>query len=274
LTNWGSGRWLSGAGAESKNRESEKAMEMTNVLDMHYGRLANDYDHFLYYSPKFVRTLTSKMIEQLQINQDDTLVDLGCGTGIYSLDILKQIPLKDPVIGVDAYPEMLAKIPNDAHIRRVVMDGLEFSRKPGRYDKILIKETVHHITERAELFANLHQRLTPGGILLLVHVPPQVQYPLFEKALERCRNWHADPNQLTEQLQHAGFRVLRDAVDFPHAIPKQHYFKMVEGCYMSALTSLSEQELHEGLIEMKHRYKDAEILEFTDHFDYLTAIRD
>lgn len=247
---------------------------MKNVLDTHYGRLADDYDHFLYYSPKFVRTLTSKMIEKLQLNENDTLVDLGCGTGIYSLDILKQIPLKDPVIGVDAYSEMLAKIPNDAPIRRVSMDGLEFSRKPGRYDKILIKETVHHITERAELFSNLHQRLTSGGILLLVHVPPQVQYPLFQKALERCRNWHADPNQLCEQLQHAGFRVLRDTVDFPHAIPKQHYFRMVECCYMSALTSLSKQELQEGLIEMAHRYKDAEILEFTDHFDYLTAIRD
>jgi trans-aconitate methyltransferase len=249
-------------------------MEMKNVLDVHYGRLANDYDHFLYYSPRFVRTLTSKMIDQLQLDEDDTLVDLGCGTGIYSLDILKQIPLKHPVIGVDAYPEMLAKIPDDVPIRRTAMGGLEFSREPGRYDKILIKETVHHITERAELFANLHQRLTSGGILLLVHVPPHVQYPLFEKALERCRRWHADPDELVEQLQRAGFRVRRDAVDFPHAIPKQHYFKMVASCYMSALTSLSEQELQEGLVEMTHKYKDLEVLEFVDHFDYLAAVRD
>ena len=44
-----------------------------------------------------------------------------------------------------------------------------------------------------------------------------------------------------EQLQRAGFRVERDDFAFLHAIPKKLYFKMVEGCYMSALTSLSEE---------------------------------
>jgi ubiquinone/menaquinone biosynthesis C-methylase UbiE len=251
-------------------------MTMTNtknVLDTHYTRLAEDYDDFLYYSPQFVRTLSSKMIERLELKEDDTLVDLGCGTGMYSLDILKQIRLKHPIIGVDPYPGMLANIPDDAPIRPVAMDGFEFSRKPGRYNKILIKETVHHITERDAFFANLHQRLAPGGILLLVHVPPRVQYPLFQKALERCLAWHADPDELTKQLQHAGFKVAWDAVDFPHAIPKAQYFKMVENCYMSALTSLSEDELHDGLAEMKDKYKDVDTLNFIDHFDYLAATR-
>lgn len=247
---------------------------MKQALDTHYTRLAKDYDDFLYYSPNFVRTLTAKMIEKLQLKEDDTLVDLGCGTGIYSLDILKQISLKKPVIGIDPYHEMLARIPENTPIKRMAMDGLEFSRQPGTYDKILIKETVHHIEERDQLFANLYQRLTPNGILLLVHVPPAVQYPLFQKALERCLNWHADPNQLTEQLKHAGFRVECDAVDYPHAIPKEQYFKMVKACYMSALTSLSVEELRKGLIEMALRYKDVEVLEFVDHFDYLIAIRD
>jgi trans-aconitate methyltransferase len=247
---------------------------MKEVLDTHYTRLAKDYDDFLYYSPEVVRALTSKMIEKLQLKEDDLLVDLGCGTGMYSLDILKQVSLKQPVIGVDPYPEMLAKIPGDAPIKRLVMDGLEFSEQSGRYDNILIKETVHHITERDELFANLYERLTPGGILLLVHVPPNVQYPLFQKALERCLNWHADPDELTRQLRHVGFRVQRDDIGFPHAIPKEQYFRMVEGCYMSALTSLSKDELRDGLAEMEQKYKDVKTLEFIDHFDYLTAIRD
>lgn len=246
---------------------------MKEVLDTHYTRLASDYDDFLYYSPDFVRALTSKMVEKLQLHKEDSLVDLGCGTGMYSLDILQQICLNKPVLGVDPYPEMLAKIPENAPIKRIVMDGLEFSKQSGNYDKILIKEAVHHIAERDELFANLYQRLAPGGILLLVHVPPNVQYPLFQTALECCLNWHADPNKLTEQLKLAGFSVERDSVDYSHVIPKGQYFKMVEGCYMSALTSLSEQELREGLIEMEQKYRDTEALEFMDHFDYLTAVR-
>lgn len=247
---------------------------MKQVIDTHYTRLAKDYDAFLYYSPEFIRTLTSKMIEKLRLKEADTLVDLGCGTGMYTLDILKQISLKNSVIAVDPYPEMLARIPEHAPIKRVARDGLEFSRQPGRYDKILIKEAVHHITERDELFTNLYQRLTGGGILLLVHVPPAVQYPLFDKALERCLQWHANPDELTVQLKRAGFRVQRDAVEYLHIIPKEQYFKMVGGCYMSALTSLSNKELREGLLEMEQKYKAVETLEFTDHFDYLTAIRE
>jgi ubiquinone/menaquinone biosynthesis C-methylase UbiE len=246
---------------------------MKEVLDKHYQRLAKDYDDFLYYSPEFVRTLTSKMIDKLQLKEDDVLVDLGCGTGMYSLDILKQIKLKNPILGVDPYPEMLAAIPDDAPIEPIAMDGLDFAKESRSYDKVLIKETVHHIAERDELFTNIYKNLNPGGILLLVHVPPNVQYPLFEKALNRCLNWHANPDELTKQLKTAGFSVERDAVDYQHSLPKEKYFKMVEGCYMSALTSLSDEDIQEGIAEMEQKYKDQSMLEFIDHFDYLTAVK-
>jgi trans-aconitate methyltransferase len=246
---------------------------LNKVLDTHYTRLAKDYDSFLYYSPDFVRALSSKMIEMLQLRPQDIFVDLACGTGMFSLDILKQVPLEKPAIGVDPYSQMLAKIPRGVPINTVQTDGLQFSRIPGHYDKILIKEAVHHITEREQLFANLHERLNPGGILLLVHVPPGVQYPLFRKALERCRDWHAEPDELTSQLEGAGFRVTRDSLDYAHAIPREHYFKMVENCYMSALTSLTDTELCEGLVEMRTKYGEMDILHFNDHFDYLAGIR-
>jgi trans-aconitate methyltransferase len=198
----------------------------------------------------------------------------GCGTGMYSLDILKQVKLNKPILGIEPYRQMLEKIPADGHIDPILTDGLSFSKRPGSYDKILVKEAIHHIAERPELFANFYERLTPGGILLLVHVPPNVQYPLFQKALDRCLTWHADPNELTEQLQNAGFRVEHDALDFPHTIEKEHYFRMVAGCYMSALTSMSDEDLEEGLKEMEEKYKDETVLSFTDHFDYLTAIKE
>lgn len=242
------------------------------VLNRHYKNLAERYNDFLYYSPKFVRTLTSKMTEKLELCNTDTLVDLGCGTGMYSLDIIKQIQLRK-VIAVDPFPEMLKLIPGTANIHTVIADALSFSERPGIYDKILIKEAIHHITEREKLFGCLFNRLRKGGILLLVHVPPEVKYPLFQKALDRCKEWHADPDELLEQLENTGFRVEQDFLDYAHSIPKQKYFSMVKNCYMSALTSLGEQEVINGLIEMEKKYKDIESLEFVDHFDYLKAVK-
>jgi ubiquinone/menaquinone biosynthesis C-methylase UbiE len=239
----------------------------------HYRRLADRYDQFLYYSPDFVRTLTRKMIEKLDLQANDRLVDLGCGTAMYSLDILKQLPLSQPVVGVDPFPEMLARIPEAAPLTPVAQDALAFSAVPGTYDKILIKEAVHHVEDRRALFANLFARLAPGGRLLLVHVPPKLDYPIFEKALRRAEQWHADPDELAVLLARAGFAVERDAVDFQHAIPTPVYFQMVASQYMSVLSSFTEQEIAEGLEEMQRRFGDREVLEFTDHFDYVAGIK-
>jgi len=246
---------------------------MQEVLDKHYQRLAKDYDEYLYYSPEFVRTLTAKMIEKLTLDPGDTLADIGGGTGMYSLDILQQVPLKNPVLVVDPYPEMLAQIPGDANVTPVAEDALTFSDRKLDYNKVLIKETIHHVTERDKFFANIYNTLPSGGIMLLVHVPPNVKYPLFDAALERCLNWHADPNELENQLQNAGFEVSRDGLDYRHKLPKDHYFRMVQSCYMSVLTSFDDDELEAGLTQMKERYADQDTLEFVDHFDYITAVK-
>lgn len=246
---------------------------MTDVTQIHYTRLAKNYNDFLYYSQDFVRCLTTKMLEKLHLREEDVFVDLGCGTAMYSLDILKQVKLRNPVMAVDPFAEMLDKIPEDAPLTRFQLDALTFSRRPGTYNKVLMKEAVHHVDRKEELFSNLHQRLAPHGILLLVHVPPKVQYPLFKKALQKCAQWHADPAELTKLLRQTGFRVEHDAVDYPQAIPKDKYFKMVESCYMSVLSSLSADEIQEGLAEMGKTYAKEDVLKFIDHFDYLTATK-
>lgn len=245
----------------------------TDVIDQHYPRLAQSYDDLLSYSGDFVRCVSAKIVEKLRLHCDDAFVDLGGGTGMYTADILEQVPLHHPATLVDPFPEMLAKAPPQLPIRRVCMDALTFSAQPGRYDKILMKESVHHVQDRPLLFRNLHARLNPGGILLLVHVPPVIGYPLFEAALERARTWHADPDELTRQLEAAGFTVERDALDYRHVIDKQAYFRMVRNRYMSLLSSFSDEELAAGLREMGKTYADRDVLAFNDHFDYLTATR-
>ena len=246
-------------------------MSDSHVIDTHYRRLGPNYSALLTYSPGFVRTLTTKMVAKLRLVPGDRLVDLGCGTGIYTTDLLDQVPLQQPVLGVDPYSEMLDSIPEDAHVERICEDALAFSRRAGRFDKVLIKETIHHIDDRAELFANIHERLNPGGVLLLVHVPPAVQYPLFQAALERCLGWHAEPDELVEELGDAGFRVERDHLDYRHTMPKDRYHDMVRHCYMSVLTSFSDDELAAGIREMEATHAGVDELSFVDHFDYLTA---
>lgn len=246
-------------------------MTEQDVIETHYTQLAEQYNEFLYYSPQFIRALTSKMIDMLRLREDDKFVDLGCGTGMYSLDILEQVPLRNPIVCVDPFNQMLDQIPESSPVEKYAEGALSFSGRPGRYDKVLMKEAVHHIDDRARLFTNLHDRLTDNGVLLLVHVPPKLDYPLFRAALDRCEHWLADPDELTSTLESCGFRVERDAVDYRHTIPRDHYFRMVCERYMSVLSTFSDDDLEEGITEMERTYGENDVLEFTDHFDYLAA---
>lgn len=243
------------------------------LIEEHYSQLGPNYNELLHYSPDFVRCLTKRMIEKLRLKEDDVLVDLGCGTCIYSMDLVRQVPLREPVIAVDPFEEMLRHIPDEMRATKVNEDAVSFSERPGGYNKVLIKEAIHHVKERERLFRNLYDRLPGGGIILLVHVPPRVDYPLFSKALDRCLTWHADPDELVSLLERAGFEVERDELEYEHAIPKERYIEMVRNCYMSVLSSFEPDELAAGIEEIEQRYADEDMVRFTDHFDYLTATK-
>lgn len=253
------------------NRETTLSHE--EVIQEHYRRLGADYDAFLLYSPHFVRTLTSKMIEMLELREDDRLVDLGAGTGIYTFDILEQRPLRAPVVAVEPFEEMVRQMPRSSRVEPIVQDAQSFARESREYSKVLMKEMVHHVDDKEGLFSNLREHLVGNGRMLLVHVPPRLDYPLFRRALERCEKWHADPDALVRILEQGGFEVRRDAIDYPHAIPRDHYFRMVRGQYMSVLSSFSSDEIEEGIAEMASKYADRETLVFNDHFDYILATK-
>ena len=245
---------------------------MDPLVERHYRALAERYDELLRWSPDFVPTHARRMVDRLELEADDLLVDLGCGPGIYARAILEIRPLTQPVIGVDPFAEMLAEIPDDVPITPVQADAVTFSSRPGRYDKVLMKEAVHHVDRKRELFENLHERLTEGGILLLVNVDPHlVEYPLFDAALERCRTRFADPDEMVRLLGEAGFEVAREVLAYHHRVPTERYVEMVENRYMSVLTSFDDDELRAGIEQMRARYGDRAVLEFPESFDYLTA---
>ncbi len=248
-------------------------MSETNVILEHYTRLADGYDDFLVYSDEFVRTHSRKMIDKLRLTEHSILVDLGGGTGIFCKDILKQVPLRHKVLLVDPFQQMLDKARDHEGIECICQDAVAFSERPMRYDAVLMKEAVHHIADKARLFQNLHRNLDNGGRLLLVHIPPEIDYPLFQKALERSLTWHANPEELQRLLEETGFQVEKDRLVVRHEMPKERYFAMVRAQYMTLLSSFSDDELAAGLKEMEETYRDRETLAWDDRFDYITAVK-
>ncbi|MGK7921930.1 MAG: class I SAM-dependent methyltransferase [Trichodesmium sp.] len=244
---------------------------MNNHIKNHYQNIANIYNNLWSYSPEYIQFTSKKIIEYLQLTPTDILVDIGCGTGIYSREILNQFQLQKPIICVEPSAEMLAKIPADSGLKSVEMDGVKFSEQPGIYHKIFLKEAIHHIPEKSLLFQNLWQRLTPGGIFLLLLLPPTIDYPLFDRALKLYEKTQPHYQEMTTLLKQAGFVIDVNIVEYPLEIPKINYFQMVENRYMSLLSRFDDAELATGLKEMEQKYQDQSVLKFSDQMVFIKA---
>ncbi|NES81144.1 MAG: methyltransferase domain-containing protein [Moorea sp. SIO2B7] len=244
---------------------------MSDRIQNHYQNIASIYDDLWFYSEYFINFFASKIIEYLNLSTTDILVDLGCGTGIYSKGILKQINLQNPIVCVDPSDNMLSKIALNSGMNPVNMDGITFSSQPGTYNRILIKEAIHHIEEKKLLFNNLLQRLANGGILLLLLLPPTIDYPLFRKALSLYEQTQPHYQDMANLLQEVGFDVAIDFVDYPLKFSKEQYLNMVKNRYMSLLSRFDDQEIAAGIAELEEKYKNKSTIEFIDSMVFIKA---
>jgi ubiquinone/menaquinone biosynthesis C-methylase UbiE len=244
---------------------------MSEIIHNHYQKLAGIFEELWFYSEDFVQFITNKIIEHLSLVNTDVLVDLGCGTGIYAKEINNSLQLHNPIICVDSSKKMLEQIPNNIKYKCIEMDAIEFSALSGTYNKIIIKELIHHINEPDLLLGNLFQRLTNGGILLLILLPPTIDYPLFSEALRKYEELQPNYNNIANLLAKIGFHVTVDFVEYPLAIPKTKYLQMVQNRYMSLLSTFDDEQLALGLASIEQKYAQQSILKFSDRFVFITA---
>ena len=232
----------------------------------HYDNLANTYDELWFYSEGYVSQLTNEIISLLDLSADDKLVDLGGGTGIYSKYILAKIDLNKKIICSDISRKMIEQADKDIYAEFQSVSALKFSKKPIKYDKLLIKEMIHHIEKKEELIGNIYTQLNEKGICLILLLPPKIEYPLFEKAMELYEKNQPNYKNISMILKNKGFNVEEKEISIPLTIPKTKYINMIENRYMSLLSKFSEKEIQAGIIEIKKKYTNRSNLNFNDRF--------
>ncbi len=119
-----------------------------------------------------------------------TVVELGCGSGPFTVALAQMIGSSGRVIAADVQPAMLAKVR-----RRVAQAGVrdrvelhECTREriglSTRVDFVLAFWMVHEVPNAPALFAEIHEALNPDGKLLLVEPRFHVGRRGFEKEVD------------------------------------------------------------------------------------------
>ncbi|WDP92736.1 MAG: class I SAM-dependent methyltransferase [Desulfobacter sp.] len=123
------------------------------------------------------------------ISSGDTVLDLGCGPGFFSLEMAKMVGEGGRMIAVDLQKEMLAKVgakaeaENLSHVIRLHQcHSTDLALDPAvSADFILAFYMVHETPDFNAFFAQAAPHLAPGGRFLVVEPPFHVSGARFEE---------------------------------------------------------------------------------------------
>lgn len=102
-----------------------------------------------------------------------TILDLGVGTGLLSLELFRQGAM---VVGVDFSPRMLdvarSRMSGGRFVCADLAEGLPNELKDMPFDAIVSGYALHHLEEdrKNELMQEAFRRLAPGGVLVVADI--------------------------------------------------------------------------------------------------------
>lgn len=249
---------------------------MTDQSVEHYARLAPTYNEHWSYDPDYVRRLSDAMAESLRLIPSDVIADVGCGTGLYTRRLAEDLRPTHPVLCVDPVPAMLDQLPASSLLTPLVATAEDLAARRvavpggGALDAILLKESVHHVTDRRATLDGLVGLLSPHGRVLVVMLPRTIHHPLFAAAHERFSALQPDPADIEAMLRDAGLRASTSSRTFHAVIEREKYIHMLESRYMSVLREFSDDELSAGIDQFRRAYRDP-VLRFDDRFAFVSG---
>ena len=151
---------------------------------------------FAFMLDNWLRKLIQKPGKMLgdYIKKGDTVIDVGCGPGFFTIDIAKMVGENGKVVAVDLQPQMLEKVKKkavkhgvanriDAHQSQSGAIGLDC-----KADFILGYYMIHETGNPRAFLAEMCQMLKPDGRLLIVEPKMHVNRQLFETMIEEAQS--------------------------------------------------------------------------------------
>lgn len=244
----------------------------------HYARLADSYDTLWDRNPQFKQWMVGQMLEIAAPRSAPIVADVGAGTGIFAVEMLRQLGDQAMVYLIDPSREMLSHAPTHPRLQtlcapaehtraQLAVGGVE------RVDLLLIKEAVHHFRDPAATLHDLSHLVGPGQTLLVVMLPTHIDYPLFGAALQRFSELQPDPADITSYLSDAGLVATRQTRGFDVDLPKIRWLELVANRFMSLLSTFTDAELAGGVHEIEEILAGADRVHFRDNFEFVLGRR-
>ena len=146
-------------------------------------------------------------------------VDLGAGSGIFTLALDALLPKESTIYAADKNPHLLYKL--QLKNSDLVIEELDFNRPISSelplMDGIVMANTLHYAEDAQAVLENILQLLKPGGVFVLIEyelntpLRPWIPYPITYRSFET----------LSEIV---GLSQLKELARMPSAYGHQHIY--------------------------------------------------
>ncbi len=234
-------------GQKSKHGETWIADEFINLMPESglYTSHAEWLEKRLGYTPRIAKLVSEyeskftkgRMLELLDVNRNDTVLDLGCGVGYLTFDLLKRNPgMGIQGVCVDVLPQHVQMVrsrqtdESNADVMAVLGDGENLPLKDGSVNGILSAECMEHVPN-PQTCANEMFRVLAAYGQVLISTPNRGPYERFHRiriALRALLRRDPGPSEdffdnpldhkeLAGYLKKAGFHI--DRIEFGIKVP-------------------------------------------------------
>jgi ubiquinone/menaquinone biosynthesis C-methylase UbiE len=182
-----------------------------------------------------------KLLESLSIKPGQTICDLGCGSGYYTLELARRVGSEGKVLAVDIQPEMLRLLELNAHqsglknIELVLNSPVDPKLPANSVDLILLVDVYHEFSYPEHMLQAMRKSLKPDGRIVLVEFrgeDPTVPIKPLHKMTKQ---------QVHRELEPNGYKLVEEFDE----LPWQHvmfFGKASEAETAAAITAQEEED--------------------------------
>ena len=113
-----------------------------------------------------------RVVKEAEIGEEQTILDVGSGTGILIPYILKKAGRNSTIYALDYAEEMIKEIKGKRFPKNVipVMEDIQKTSFPENFfDRIIVNACFPHFENKKAVFKEINRILKPEGILVISH---------------------------------------------------------------------------------------------------------
>jgi ubiquinone/menaquinone biosynthesis C-methylase UbiE len=151
----------------------------------------------------------SEVIQSLNLKNGDSVVDLGCGSGYFSLKLSETVGQNGKVVAEDIRLLSLTfllmrTIRKGKHNISVHLGDVDDPRlRPGSVNAVLISNTYHEFTAARSILDHVRQSMVSGGRIVIVDRSPKGQ----QEQVASLQEHEISSEQVETDLRQASFQI-------------------------------------------------------------------